>query len=135
VTTIPQDPKTVVDLGDPELLRLALLDGAPDDLTGSAVTLLVDMPGEVYAEPEMTAYISRGPEGAEVDWPALGVALLAGALLHLPKPTRALLLIACSIGGGHAVPIRLGAVLSEVGRDGLGPIRSAFDHAAGEWDR
>jgi hypothetical protein len=133
---------------DPEDLRIALLDSAPDDLTGAAVTLLVDIPGRVYTDPAFRRYlrVADPPAGAlpgasrdladqlvTVDWATLGADMHAGAMLHLPHATWALLLVAASIGGGDAVPVRLGGALQRLTPTQAKPLISALQHAVGEW--
>lgn len=119
-----------------ERLRLRLLDGAPDDISGAAVTLLCDIPGAIYAtEPFRRKYITDTGSGKlVVNWSQLGFDLQAGDdELAADASARALLMLAASIGAEHGVRISLGALLPHLDPKGLNLVIGALQHAGGVW--
>lgn len=134
MTTVPEPPDNA------EKLATALYDNAKTNMAGAAVTLLCDIPGHLYADPEfMRRYITAvepltpGDRLAEVNWPKLGGDLIAGSDfgVALSHGERSLLMIAASIGGGPAV--HLHALLGHLDRDELNLVVGALQRAGGIW--
>ena len=107
-----------------EALRLALLDGAPADLTGAAVTLLTDT--GLHAREQLAPYIDTvGDLVARVAWGRLTADLLDGTF-RMERRDRSMVWIAVQLAGP------LGGALS-TNRDRIPLVIAALQHAAGEW--
>ncbi len=127
--TLPEQPDEAT-----ERLRPRLLDGAPDDISGAAVTLLCDIPGAIYATDAFGKYRVPMVGRLTVAWVKLGFDLQAGDdELAADASARALLMLAASIGADHGVRVSLGALLPHLDAKGLNLVIGALQHAGGVW--